>query len=155
MPTPGLKHIRRSAASSWKEWAPTCGLMVVQPIAPFQYLQRAQMRWVRVTMMLSAMFWDLKGAAEYPSCLKILHSAAVRKLFPTLDIVPCSIIALATQTPPECCEQRFVFIMIPDGDPIERLIQSGIIFTAADQNFLIKHFLFEAWCSANQNKIHI
>ena len=44
---------------------------------------------------LSAMFCDLKGATLYPSCLKIRHSPAVRRLFPALDMVPCTIIAFA------------------------------------------------------------
>ena len=43
----------------------------------------------------SAIFWDLKGATLYPSCLKILQSPAARRLFPALDIVPCTIIAFA------------------------------------------------------------
>ena len=45
---------------------------------------------------LSAIFCDLNGAVFSPSCLKIRHSAAVIKLLPAFDIVPCIIIGLAT-----------------------------------------------------------
>ena len=43
----------------------------------------------------NAIFWDLKGATRYPSCLKILQRPAARRLFPALDIVPCTMIAFA------------------------------------------------------------
>ena len=38
------------------------------------------------------MFWDLKGATDKPSSLNILQSPAARKLFPALDMVPCTMI---------------------------------------------------------------
>ena len=41
------------------------------------------------------MFWDLKGATLYPSCINTLQSPAVRKLFPEFDMVPCTMIAFA------------------------------------------------------------
>ena len=44
---------------------------------------------------LRAMFWLLKGATRYPSCMNTLHRPAATRLFPALDMVPCIIIALA------------------------------------------------------------
>ena len=41
-----------------------------------------------------AIFWDLNGATLYPSCLKIRSSPATMKLFPTPDMVPCTMITL-------------------------------------------------------------
>ena len=41
-----------------------------------------------VTNELRAIFWDLNGAARYPSCRITLHNPAARRLFPTPDIVP-------------------------------------------------------------------
>ena len=46
------------------------------------------------------MFWDLKGATLYPSCLNILHNPATKILFPAFDAVPCIIITLAIFPPP-------------------------------------------------------
>ena len=44
---------------------------------------------------LRAIFWDLKGAAEYPSSRKIRPRPAQSQLFPAFDIVPWIMIGLA------------------------------------------------------------
>ena len=65
------------AASAWT----TCALPISSPSS--------------VMKEFSAIFCDLNGATRYPSCRNMRHSAAHSRLFPALDIVPCTISGLA------------------------------------------------------------
>ena len=53
-----------------------------------------------VTKLLSAMFWLLKGATEYPSWTRTRARPATSRLLPTLDMVPWIINGLAVIAAP-------------------------------------------------------
>jgi len=90
------------------------------------------------------MFWDLKGATRYPSCLKIRHKPAAIKLFPALDMVPCIMIVFAIRLLPFCHygfqygKKFFIFLPLLYTDPIISIIKSFVIGTGTYQNFPVQ-----------------